>query len=72
VQRSINSQPGSPNHVLLTPQGRILAYLSSNQINLDQFVGKSVGIQGRRGFRRDLQMDMIEVTNAIPVRLRQP
>ena len=72
VQRSVNSQPGSPQHVLLTPQGRILAYLSSKTIDLNQLVGQSIGIQGQRGFRRDLQMDMIEVTGAIPVRLRQP
>lgn len=69
VQRSAVTG-SAPGHVLLTPQGRILAYLVGDGVDLNALIGKPIGIQGRRGFRRDLGLDLIEVTNAIPVRLR--
>ena len=60
-----------PQYVLITPAGRLLAYLQAERgVNLSQFVGRSVGLDGRRWFRADLRADNILVRNATPVRLR--
>lgn len=70
VQRSALSRPGLPSHVLLAPDGRVLSYLQAKPgINLDQHIGKSVGVNGARGFRPELNADLIIVRNLIPVRL---
>ena len=60
-----------PQYVLITPSGRLLAYLQAERgVNLSQFVGRSVGLDGRRWYRADLRADNILVRNATPVRLR--
>lgn len=49
VQRAATAVPGGPRHVLLAPNGRILAYLySDNGINLDAYLGRQMGIVGPR------------------------
>ena len=73
VQRSALSYGGAPRHVLLAPNGRILAYLQGEAgLNLDQYLGRSMGIIGRRAYRGDLQADFIVVRNLVPVRLKFP
>jgi len=57
--------------VLISPAGKVLAFLGSNQVNLKQYLGRSIGLYGKRGFRTDLQTDYIEVESAIPVRLKR-
>lgn len=71
VQRSALSRPGLPSHVLLAPDGRVLSYLQAGPgINLDQHIGKSVGITGARGFRRELNADLMIVRGLTPVKLQ--
>ncbi|MDG2359519.1 MAG: SH3 domain-containing protein [Planctomycetaceae bacterium] len=71
VQRSALSRPGIPSHVLLAPDGRVLSYLQAGPgINLDQHIGKSVGITGARGFRRELNADLMIVRGLTPVKLQ--
>jgi len=57
-------------HVLLAPDGRILAYLQGVKgVNLDRFVGQSMGLTGPRQFRRDLGADFLVVRQLTPVQL---
>jgi hypothetical protein len=71
VQRSALSRPGLPSHVLLAPDGRVLSYLQAGPgINLDQHIGRSVGITGARGFRPELNADLMIVRGLTSVRLQ--
>jgi hypothetical protein len=71
VDRAATTYPGAPRHVLLAPDGRILAYLvSESGVNLDRLSGQAMGIVGRRFFHPDLQADVIQVRGATPVRLQ--
>lgn len=70
VQRAAAAGTGTPAYVLVTPQGRVLAYLQPVQgLNLEPYVGKAMGIYGQRSFRQDLRVDMIIVRSLTPVRL---
>ena len=70
IQRAATPVPGGPQHVLLTLNGRILAYLYADRgVNLDAYVGRPMGIIGPRTFRPDLQTDLIVVQRMVPVRL---
>jgi hypothetical protein len=72
VQRAAASVPNGPRHVLLAPNGRILSYLQPGQdIDLDAFVGRPMGVMGVRAYRPELQTDLIVVRGMIPVRLVQ-
>jgi len=72
VQINRFPRPNVPPYVLITPDGRLLAYLQVERgVNLNQFVGQAVGLDGRRWYRADLRADNILVRNATPVRLRQ-
>jgi hypothetical protein len=72
VQRAAATSPNGPRHVLLAPNGRILAYLQGDQgVNLDAFVGRQMGVMGFRAYRPELQTDLIVVRGMIPVRLVQ-
>lgn len=71
IQRSATTYPGAPRHVLLTPSGRILAYLQAEQgINLDQYLGRAMGLHGKRSYRPELRTDLMTVRGLTPVRLR--
>jgi len=73
VQRAASTAPGGPQHVLLTPNGRILAYLQAEPgVNLDSYVGRPMGLYGERTHRPDLQAEVLSVRGAVPVRLKQP
>jgi hypothetical protein len=70
VQRA-TSPRGGARHILVAPDGRVLAYLQGAPgINLDQFLGQSLGLIGPRQFRRDLNADFMVVRRLSPVRLR--
>lgn len=65
-----NPPPGTPQFVLIAPDRRILCYLESNPtINLDQFVGQSMGLNGKRIYDARLRADRLLVTAMTPVRL---
>ncbi len=73
IQRAVGSPPGGPQHVLLTPNGRVLAYLQATPgVNLDAYVGRAMGLHGQRTHRPDLQGELLIVNDAVPVRLKQP
>lgn len=71
VQRAAASRPGGPQYVLLAPDGRVLSYLQAGPgVNLEQYVGRSMGLMGQRGFRQELNADLLVVRQATPVRLK--
>jgi hypothetical protein len=70
VQRAASTFPNGPRHVLLAPNGRILAYLQADRgVNLDAYVGREMGVMGARAFHPQLQTDLIIVRGMVPVRL---
>ena len=70
VQRAAAAGTGTPAYVLITPQGRVLAYLQpAAGLNLEPYVGKSMGLYGERSYRPELRTDLIVVRSLTPVRL---
>ena len=69
VQRSPVAY-GPIRHVLVAPDGRILAFLQARPgVSLDQVVGQEMGVFGQRTKRADLRSDFIVVQRMMPVRL---
>lgn len=69
IQRS--PLPGTPRHVLMAPDGRVLTFLTAAPgIQLDRYLGRSMGIRGPRQFRRELNADLLAVHQLTPVTLR--
>lgn len=63
--------PGAPKHLLLAPDGRMLAFLQSQgDLDLDRYAGHAMGVVGHRSYRADLQADVIVVESIVPVRLK--
>jgi len=63
-------RPGLPTYALVTPDGRFLAYLHPVRgLPLERYVGRAMGVYGRRRYRRDLGGDFIVVRAMQPVRL---
>jgi hypothetical protein len=60
---------GVPKHMLVAADGRFLAYVQSSSVNLDQYVGQSLGLFGKRGKDARLQADLIEVERLMPVQI---
>ncbi|VAX42084.1 hypothetical protein MNBD_PLANCTO02-1745 [hydrothermal vent metagenome] len=70
VRRASNWTPQRPHYVLVQPNGRLVIHLHSvPSINLEQAVGKSVGLHGKRYRRSDLRVDLLVVNKITPVRL---
>jgi hypothetical protein len=70
VQRSTLNRPGAPRYVLLAPNGKVLAYLVAVPgLNLEPWVGRSVGLKGSRVAHPELKSDLLTVTAVTPVRL---
>ncbi len=70
VQRAAAAGTGTPAYVLITPQGRVLAYLQpTNGLNLEPYIGKAMGIYGQRAYHPELRIDSIAVRSLTPVRL---
>ena len=70
IQRSSANIPNAPKHVLVHPNGRVLAFLQSDGVDLDKYVNESMGLEGERTFRPDLQSDLMIVRGAQPVKLK--
>lgn len=59
-----------PNYALVTPDGRLLAYVTPPQgVAIDSWLGQSVGIVGQRGHDASLGKDHIHATKIVPVQL---
>lgn len=70
VQKMRPLGPGMPQHVLVAPGGRVLAFLQPGaNVNLDQHIGQPIGVTGPRVRRADLRGDLISVDDVSPVRL---
>lgn len=73
VQRIGFVPPGRPQFALVAPDGRLLAYLQGDQgVDLNQYIGRPMGLEGRRWHRPELRGDFILVRTLTPVRLRTP
>lgn len=70
IQRSSANIPNAPKHVLVHPNGRVLAFLQGDGVDLDQYVNESMGLEGERSFRPELQSDLMVVRAAQPVKLK--
>lgn len=76
IVRRINNppQPGSmqsnPQYALVSPAGKFLAYLQPEPgVDLNRFLGHSIGVYGPRQNHTALRGDIISVTGLSPVRL---
>ena len=70
IQRIATPSRGGPQHVLVAPDGRLLAYLQAARgINLDPYVGREMGLYGERFRHPSLQADYLVVRGLTPVRL---
>ncbi len=70
VHRLPNAQPGMPRYVIAAPDRRILCYLDSEPgIDLDRFVGQSMGLNGPRAYDARLRADRMRVQKLTPVQL---
>ncbi|MCH2211189.1 MAG: hypothetical protein MK110_07790 [Fuerstiella sp.] len=59
-------------YILTSSSGRKLAKLEpTDSVALEEFVGKSVGLHGKRWYRDDIGGDFIEVSGLDPVRIRR-
>jgi hypothetical protein len=59
-------------YVLKSTAGQVLAHLKPNEdVDLESYVGKSVGLHGSRWFKDDIQSDYIEVSGLEQVQLRR-
>ena len=59
-------------YVLTSSSGQKLAKIKGNDsVVLEKFIGKPVGLHGKRWYREDLGSDFIEVSGLEPVRIRQ-
>lgn len=70
IQRSGANQPGLPKHVLVHPNGQRLAYLQGDGVDLDKYLGESMGLEGERAYRPDLKADFMVVKGLQPVKLK--
>lgn len=71
VQKSTIPAPGVPGYVLLSPDGRLLAYLEAAPgVDLSRAQNQALGIIGERAFRDNLKTDVIVVRGFQPVVLR--
>ena len=71
VQRSGNPLGTIPPYVLISPNGRLLSFLEPGPgVNLEPYVGQSMGVIGKRGFDARLGIDRIVVRRMQRVQLQ--
>ncbi|MEZ6063871.1 MAG: SH3 domain-containing protein [Planctomycetaceae bacterium] len=71
LQRSAASE-GETQYVLATPSGRVLAHVAQKgDVDLESYVGQSVGLYGSRQYRSDLKSDFIEASGLEAVKIRR-
>lgn len=70
IIQPLQGYPGAPMFALVTPEGRLLAYLKTAEgVRIDEWVGKPSGIIGNRQFDPQLGADLIRVHRVVPVQL---
>ncbi|MCA9062095.1 MAG: hypothetical protein KDA96_03525 [Planctomycetaceae bacterium] len=70
IQKTPGSE-GADHYVLMTPSGRVLAHVTgTGDVSLEDYVGKQVGVHGRRFFKREINSDYIEISGLETVRLQ--
>jgi hypothetical protein len=70
VQKAVDARPGSPQYVLVAPNGRILVYLQEPKgVSFEGFVGQPMGVNGARHTHLQTTTPMIAVQTLTPVRL---
>ncbi|MAT14147.1 MAG: hypothetical protein CMJ46_02640 [Planctomyces sp.] len=70
IQRTLNPRPGLPQHVLTSPEGQIISYITPRgNLNLDPYIGKSMGIQGEVKFQPELNRHVLIIDRMMPVSL---
>ncbi len=73
VQRVEGAPPGTPPYALVTPDGRLLAYLHPGPgVQIDQYLGHGMGLIGQRSHDPQLGTDVIVVQKLVPVQLQLP
>lgn len=72
IVRKAGGGANGPSYVLTSHEGRVLTFLVPEPgVSLEQWVGQSVGITGVRGYRPELNADLLVVKRLSPVRLMQ-
>ncbi|MCP4172619.1 MAG: hypothetical protein GY758_17805 [Fuerstiella sp.] len=70
IQRGTGTEQKT--YLLTSSSGKVLAHLTSTEsVSLEKFVGKAVGLHGKRWFEDKTQHDAIEVSGVEAVRIRQ-
>lgn len=70
IHRLPNPPPGTPRYVIAAPDRRILCYLDSEPaIDLERYLGQSMGLNGPRTYDPRLRADRMRVQKVTPVRL---
>ncbi|HWL09880.1 MAG TPA: hypothetical protein VNQ76_15850 [Planctomicrobium sp.] len=70
VLHRMQDQAGFPSYALVAPDGRLLAYVSPEQgVQVDQWLGKPVGVVGRRAPDPAIGHDHIHAQQLMPVQL---
>ena len=71
IGAGIVGRSASGEFILTSPAGRVLARLEETKnVDLDEFLGRQVGLYGKRWYRDDLRSDYIEVSGLEAVRIR--
>ena len=69
LQRGAGEQ--SNEYLLTSPSGKVLARVTPDgDVDMEKYVGTSVGLQGKRWFDPEVKTDRIEVSGLEPVRIR--
>ena len=71
LQRGVDDKSS---YLLTSPAGKVLAHVKADEsggIDLESYVGRSVGLRGSRWFDDKLKSDYIEVSGLEEVRIRQ-
>ncbi|WP_437185962.1 hypothetical protein SH668x_003089 [Planctomicrobium sp. SH668] len=70
ILHHVQAPPGFPKYVLVSPDGRMLAYVEPGTgVNLEAWVGKPAGLIGARNREENYGADLIRVNKVVPVKL---
>ncbi|WP_437230521.1 hypothetical protein SH661x_002010 [Planctomicrobium sp. SH661] len=71
ILQPIQAPPGFPKFILTSPDGRMLAYVEPGEgVSLEQWVGKPMGVIGRRSREESYGADVIRAQKIVPVQLQ--